>query len=186
MLFIRLLGLFYLIFRLVLTERILVDELGFQRRFMSRNLNIFLALAWITDYHAQVFSFIVLVAYPVMILSFITSDIRFFKRYHDKTHFMQVTPHNKHKWLLIERITLHVPLIITGWWMFHKGLQFFFSRNTLFEVALIGTILMYTTWFGLDRRAQDNKYVPHFRDLMTFLVTLSLTLILVYMIKTLP
>ncbi len=176
MIIIRILGLFYLVLRLWLTEKRLKEFLDYQRHFMSRTLNIFLSIVLITDFEASIFSFIVLTVLPVMILSLITADIRFFIRYH-KGYFNH---HNFKKydgfWFLLERITLHIPLVFTGIWMWATGVHFYFDKRSFIEVVVVGSVLMYSAWFLLDRRAYDPKYLPNFRNLMTVLVTISLSI----------
>src|SRR6056297_484976 len=108
MLFWPVIGVMYFIFRLWLTEVKLVEELDFQRHFMSRILNLYLALVLIGNFQFQIFNFIVLIVLPVMFLSLVTADIRFFKRYHERFFDVQ---NSQRIWFLIERITLHIPLV---------------------------------------------------------------------------
>ena len=113
-------GISFLIFRIWLTEFQLKDELQFRRHYLSRFLNYYYCLALISSFSWDIFNFILISETIALIIAIIGWDIPFFVKFKEKKFFRK-----NRAWVLIERATLHPPMIGTVIWMYLSGLKSF-------------------------------------------------------------
>ncbi|MHA1819797.1 MAG: hypothetical protein ACTSU2_12385 [Promethearchaeota archaeon] len=175
---IPLIGCFGLIFRIWLTEVKLRKELDFRRYYLSRIVNICLFIAMIYNFESMTFNMILVTSTPILMVASIFWDTRFYKRLPKVEQWQE-----KKNWLLLERVTLHPPILILGIipyfssWFPHamKWGALTFHSFKEFAVGSIGTsgpfmakvialfyasILIYGALFVLDIRWYERKGWP--------------------------
>ncbi|MHA1474911.1 MAG: hypothetical protein ACTSRX_07985 [Promethearchaeota archaeon] len=144
-------GVLFLIFRIWLTEFKLKDELQFRRHYLSRFLNYYYCFALISSFTWDLFNFILISETIPLIIALIGWDIPFFIKFKKQNYWKK----NK-VWLIIERATLHPPMIGTVIWMFFSGLKTFVDSSNLIIILIITLILGLLPYFLLDRRWTTN------------------------------
>jgi len=172
-------GVLFLIFRIWLIEFKLKDELQFRRHYLSRFLNYYYCFALISSFTWDLFNFILISETIPMIIALIGWDIPFFIKFKKQNYW------EKNKvWLIIERATLHPPMIGTVIWMFFSGLKTFVDSSNLFIILIITLILGLLPYFLLDRRWTTNFIGKgvffSFRWEILMISMISLTLTVVY------
>jgi len=144
-------GVSFLIFRIWLTEFKLRDELQFRRHYLSRFLNYYYCLALISSFTWDIFNFVLISETIALVIAFIGWDIPFFIKFHKQNHW------DKNRvWLIIERATLHPPMIVTVILMYIKGLKTFVDSSNLIILIILTIILGLIPYFLLDRRWTTN------------------------------
>ena len=144
-------GVCFLIFRIWLTEFKLKDELQFRRHYLSRFLNYYYCLALISGFTWDIFNFILISETIGLIIAFIGWDIPFFIKFKKQNHWDK-----NHVWLIIERATLHPPMIGTVIWMYFSELKTFVDSSNLIIFILITIILGLLPYILLDQRWKTN------------------------------
>jgi hypothetical protein len=163
------LGLVGLIFRVWLCEIKLREELEFRRRYLSRFVNYYLFIDILCAFQNPSFNAIVIVCFPVMIVTAIW-DINFFMNLKKREYFIK-----NHGWLLLERITLHLPILIVGLYLFFHITEYL--PNTIFS-WIWGILLVYIPFFLLDERWTSKYYYP--QAIIMIVLMVSSTTILMY------
>ncbi len=146
-------GVSFLIFRIWLTEFKLRAELEFRRHYLSRFLNYYYCIALISSFTWDIFNFILISETIALIIAFIGWDIPFFIKFNKQDHWQK----NK-TWLIIERATLHPPMIGTVIWMLFSGLRSFVDSSNLILIVIITLILGLLPYFLFDQR-WTKKYI---------------------------
>ena len=146
-------GVSFLIFRIWLTEFKLKEELQFRRHYLSRFLNYYYCIALISSFTWDIFNFVLISETIALIIAFIGWDIPFFIRFRKKKYWQK----NK-AWLIIERATLHPPMIGTVIWMIFSGLKSFVDSSNLILIIIITIILGLFPYFLFDQR-WTKKYI---------------------------
>ncbi len=172
-------GVCFLVFRIWLTEFKLKDELQFRRHYLSRFLNYYYCFALISSFSWDIFNFILISETIPMIIALIGWDIPFFIKFKSQDYW------EKNKvWLIIERATLHPPMIGTVLWMFFSGLKTFVDSSNLIIILIITLVLGLIPYFLLDRRWTTNFIGKgvffSFRLEILTISMISLTLTVVY------
>ena len=146
-------GISFLIFRIWLTEFKLKDELQFRRHYLSRFLNYYYCIALISSFTWDIFNFVLISETIALIFAFIGWDIPFFIKFKKQKHW------DKNRvWLIIERATLHPPMIGTVIWMIFSGLKSFVDSSNLILIVIITVILGLLPYFLFDER-WTKKYI---------------------------
>ncbi|MHA1796356.1 MAG: hypothetical protein ACTSUK_09590 [Promethearchaeota archaeon] len=154
-------GLLYLIFRLWLDEIKLAKELDFRRRYLSRFANYFFAIALIYNLQNMVFNMIVITSMPAIWVAFLRWDIRFYKRFKKGISVSSIPLETKAQrvWMIIERLTLHPPMLAFGTIPFFTGLRKFAlgsasSSDLGGQILTIfyAMILFFSAFFFMDVR----------------------------------
>jgi hypothetical protein len=156
---------FFFLFRLWLCEIKLKDELGFRKNYLSRSISYFVIICWVFDLQSMIFNVMWMGVIPVLCVAAIMWDVRFYKEAFGKN-----TPpewEEKKTWLVLERLTLHPPIIIPGLIPFFLGLrgyQDFILGSTLSSdifgktiAVIFGIILMISAFRFGDIRATDGS-----------------------------
>ena len=161
-------GFVFLLFRLWLVEVKLQSVLGDERRYISRFLSYYFAFAMIYNFQNITFNLILVATVPIGLISILEWDRNFFrKRLRVVPEYQPVLP-----WMIIERITLHVPMVITGIIFYFTGLKnfvFYGIDPTIFEriVGLIyGTLLVVLPLIILDIRWTKKEKWPTARNML--------------------
>ena len=144
-------GVSFLLFRIWLTEFRLREELEFRRHYLSRFLNYYYCLALISGFSWDVFNFILISETIPLIIALIGWDIPFFVKFRGKNYWEK-----NRAWLIIERATLHPPMIATVIWMFISGLKSFVDSSNLIPFIIITLILGLLPYFLFDQRWTKN------------------------------
>ena len=144
-------GVCFLIFRVWLTEFKLKDELQFRRHYLSRFLNYYYCFALISGFTWDIFNLILIGETIPMVIALIGWDIPFFVKFKNQDHWEK----NK-AWLIVERMTLHPPMIGTLIWMYIVGFRSFVESSNLIILVSIAVILVFIPYFLLDYRWTKN------------------------------
>ena len=147
-------GVLFLIFRIWLTEFKLKDELQFRRHYLSRFLNYYYCLALISSFTWEIFNFMLISETIALIVAFIGWDLPFFIKFKKNSHYWE----KNRAWMLIERATLHPPMIGTVIWMFFSWLKSFVDTSNLFLIIIFTIILGILPYFLFDER-WTKKYI---------------------------
>lgn len=154
-------GLLYLIFRLWLDEVKLGKELDFRRRYLSRFANYFFSIAMIYSFQNMVFNMIMITSMPAIWVAFLRWDVRFYKRFKNGIPVSSIPLETKSQkvWMIIERLTLHPPMLVVGSIPYFTGLREFalgaVSSNDIGAQILsiiYAMILFFSTFFFMDVR----------------------------------
>ena len=172
-------GVCFLIFRIWLTEFRLKDELQFRRHYLSRFLNYYYCIALISSFTWDIFNFVLISETFALIIALIGWDIPFFIKFNKKNHWEK-----NRGWLIIERATLHPPMIGTVIWMYLSGLKTFVDSSNLVIIIIISLILGLLPYFLFDQR-WTKKYIAKgvffsFRWEILTIAFISLILSVVY------
>jgi hypothetical protein len=171
-------GVCFLIFRIWLTEFKLKEELEFRRHYLSRFLNYYYCLTLISSFTWDIFNFVLISETFGLIIALIGWDIPFFIKFNKQNHWQK----NK-VWLIIERATLHPPMIGTVIWMYISGLKSFVDSSNLILLVIITIILGLFPYFLFDRRWTKNFigkgvfFSFRLEILMISLISLMLTIV---------
>jgi hypothetical protein len=156
------LGAFGLVFRIWLVQVKLKEELAVDQWHLSRTLVYALCLGMTVGFGDNVFTLIVAVALPTMIGAFLSYDITFlFSRF----KFEEKWQINR-KWVLIERLTLHPPMIIAGFYLFSLHLPSLLPSFPNYGMLFAGIILIYGEFFLLDPRWVIKQDYPEGRTII--------------------
>lgn len=151
---ISVIGAIFLVFRIWLTNFKLQDELEFRRYYVSRFLNYYFCLAMVLAFQNEIFNIMIITVLPMMVISLVGWDSLFFVKFKKRTYWKK-----NHGWLIIERLTLHPPIVTVAIWMIITGIHNFFTLPPTIWPFISGGILFYGVFFLLDERI-TKKYIP--------------------------
>ena len=153
--------------RIWLVQWKLADELEFRRHYVSRILSYYLFIAMMVEFESDIFNLAIMIPFPVVFVSLLGWDTLFFKKFKSRDYWEK-----NHFWLIVERLTLHLPIIAVQLWMLIEGpLNFVDKHNIIWEfIAVI--LLLYPTWFLWDKRWTDKDYLPDTRRNITIFIPL--------------
>ncbi|TFG27335.1 hypothetical protein EU527_18655 [Candidatus Thorarchaeota archaeon] len=140
-----LIGIFFLLFRIWIVEIKLRDELDFRRRYFSRFFAYYTCLALAFGLMFYPFNIMVMVAFPILVVTSIW-DINFYRKINTQTHWMK----NK-KWAILERITMHPPVVVLAILMILYDARNFIQPPNLI-LMIISMIILFTPFFLIDKR----------------------------------
>jgi hypothetical protein len=167
-------GAFFLVFRIWLVEYKLEDELQFRKNYVSRILNYYFCIALLLAFRAPIFNLAIIGALPMMVISFVGWDSLFFIKFKKRTYWKK-----NHGWLLLERITLHPPMIPVAIWMYYKGFQNFVPPPMNPWVFVAVGILFFGPFLLMDKRWTE-KYIAPTGNNILFGAVLSYIFIVVF------
>ena len=165
------LGIVFLLFRVWIVEVKLVDELEFRRRYFSRFFSYYTALALAFGLLFWPFNVMVMVGFPILIVTSIW-DVNFFRRFNSQTYWEK-----NRRWLLVERITLHPPLVVLAIYMIIAGARNFIEPPNLVLMAL-SIVVLYLPFFLLDVRVTKRYRWPQALIVIGLLVGSAVSLLL--------
>ncbi|MEM2143138.1 MAG: hypothetical protein QXQ81_07785 [Candidatus Thorarchaeota archaeon] len=146
-------GVIFLAFRLWLVERKLVEELQFRRRYTSRFISYYTALATALALNCYVLNLVVMMSFPILLVT-VGWDIRFYRRFSSRNYW-----HKNRTWLIVERLTLHPPVVILALLMIYLGAESYIRAPTLITIGL-ATLLLYVPFFLFDERWRSRYLWP--------------------------
>ncbi len=134
--------------RVFLVEIKLTHELQDEKFYLSRLLNYLFWFSMILVFQVNAILIAVLICFPTMLYSFFVLDIpEIIQILHSKKK--SVIP--KKNYTLVERITLHLPIVIAGIFLIFMKNFHFFHEITALDVV-IGGFINYGLFFLLDPR----------------------------------
>lgn len=135
--YIIILGIFFLLFRVWIVEFKLVEELQFRRRYFSRFFSYYTCLALVLGLGFWPFNVMVIVAFPILVVTSIW-DINFMRRVMSQDHWA-----TNRRWGIVERITLHPPVVAVSIYMILMGARNYIQPPNLIlmTVIIIGLLL---------------------------------------------
>jgi hypothetical protein len=161
------LGSIFLMFRLWLCETKLKDELQFRRGYISRILNYYACITLIFDLQSDYFNIVMMAAIPLIAVSIIGWDSLFYKKFKSRTYWKK-----NHNWLIVERLTLHPPILALGLYYYFTGPTNYVDPANIIVTIIVGSILVFGPWFLLDHRWKTN-YAPNTKRDITISAILS-------------
>ena len=165
------LGMAFLTFRLWITEVKLKKELGQRTKHLSRFLSYYLAISIIFNFKSILFNAVVAGALPMMVLSLFTLDYAFiFKAYKGIQAEIGV---KKARWALVERITLHIPLVTGGIYIYIAGILEHVNLSYGMWPIIIGTLLVVIPVVFFDPRVTRKEDWPVGPIILVSVVILS-------------
>ncbi|MCP4764150.1 MAG: hypothetical protein GY870_20425 [archaeon] len=138
-----------LLVRVWLLEYKLKEQLGYRGRYISRFLNYFFWGAMMCSFENTVLNLILVVAFPFMLISLISFDIRFFNDVIKKIDTRIGTVNIG--WMTLERITLHTPMVIVGFIWFIPNLHNYIPGPDIYSV-IAGIIFAVGSYMLFDHR----------------------------------
>ena len=151
-------GAIFFIFRIWLCEVKLAEPLDYRRHYVSRFLTYYYAIAMVLSFENAFFNIVIAASVPAMIVIFFTFDFVYIRDMTGK-RVKEDTP--LRHWLLVERWTLHPPLMITGLYWFAIGLK----SVVIYPIPSIGLTLLailfpIITFMGIDPRWTKKTEAP--------------------------
>ncbi len=169
------LGWIMLIFRIWLAEFKLKDELQFRRHYLSRFVNLYMWIALILNLESYTFNLIVITCFPVMIVTSFW-DIKFYTNFKKRDYWEK----NK-MWLLVERLTLHPPMLILGLFFYISGILPYFNYSRGVWPVIIAISFVYLAFFLLDKRWTEKYNYPQSKIMISMMIlSTAITLTMVY------
>ena len=154
MVLLQIIGVLLLIYRVWVTEIKLRPYLGFRNRFFSRITAYYYAIGVIFSFQIMAINALVISSVFSFGSIFLFFDIPFFFNVKKEMALFPNISKIDTFWLLTERVTLHIPIISTGIWMMFDFTKYVnFSQG--FIPLIIGTLLFYIPFFGIDARWKE-------------------------------
>lgn len=153
-----------LAFRLWLVERKLVDELQFRRRYLSRIINYYCWLALAFQLQLKPANWVVVAAFPILLVTSVW-DFRFYRRYPGRTYWQK-----NRRWMLLERLTLHPPLLILGLYLILTNARQYVT-DVGFQPIWAGILLLFLPFILLDERWTHRYNWPQAPIVTTLLIS---------------
>jgi hypothetical protein len=130
----------------------------------------------IFNFKSAIFNVIVAVCFPAMIFTSLW-DVNFYKGFKSRTYWEK----NKN-WVLIERLTMHPPILVGGLSLYIIGLKNFIPNNNIIPF-LLGILIVYSTSFLLDIRLRKKYNWPNGRNLFLVMLISTLSFSLYYILS---
>lgn len=170
----------FFIFRIWLVQFKLAEELQFRKDYVSRMMSLYYCIAMILQFKNPVFNIIVAASTPVLIASFFGWDLLFFIKFKNRDYWEK-----NHTWLLVERLTLHPPIMLTGIYWYITGLSSHIIITNWWATISASAILVLGPFVLWDKRISEKYIYP--TGLHIFLSALaSLIFTVLYLIWTKP
>lgn len=151
--FILILGIVFLIFRIWIVEFKLAEQLQFRRRYFSRFFSYYTCLALVFGLEFWPFNVMVMVAFPILVVTSIW-DINFFRRISSQEYWK-----TKRKWGIIERATMHPPVVVVAIYMILMGAQNYIQPPNLILMVIV-VIGLFLPFFLVDVRWTERYKWP--------------------------
>ena len=139
------LGVAFLLFRIWLVEAKLADELQFRRRYFSRFFTYYTGFALVFGLSFYPFNVMVMIAFPIILVTSIW-DINFYRRFRTQTYWTK-----NRRWVLVERLTLHPPVVIVALFMIFNDAKNFIQPPSLF-LMIASALVLFLPFFLVDER----------------------------------
>jgi hypothetical protein len=153
-LILSIIGIIWLVFRIWLPFYKVKDELEFRQMYISRFTNLFAACMLIAGGEAVFLNCLLFASFPAIAILTLIYDIPFYTKFSKRSYWKK----NKY-WVLLERITLHPPVLAVQIWMVVKGIFNFISPGDYISF-IICTLLMIITTLLFDPRIIKRYHWP--------------------------
>ena len=177
MVYLQLLGATGLILRYWLDEKKLVDELQFRRHYASRILTYYAFIAMMLNLKCGIMNMAVMLDFPVIVISIIGWDSLFFVKFKRRTYWEK-----NHGWLIVERLTMHPPLLALQLYMVFTGPMNYINPDNLVWEFICAVLLGYLPWLLWDKRWKEKDFLPKERRGITVGTLLSTAGWIIYFI----
>jgi hypothetical protein len=175
------LGATFFIFRIYLVEFHLAQILKAKKFYLSRYLNLMLCLFLVLNLSSNILALTIFISFWSILYIFFIEDISFFIK--SLRISMNIKKQNETKncqdiWVIIERITLRLPILCTGVWSLISQPPFFLTKVQSFDI-LVGTTLNFGLFLIFDprialfypsRKTLSEGWVILFGNLMGFIL----------------
>ena len=138
-------GFALLVFRIWIVEIKLKEELQFRRRYFSRFFAYYTCLALAFNLLMVPFNIMVMIAFPILIVTSVW-DINFYRRLNSQPYWSS----NK-RWAILERSTLHPPVVILAIYMIITDARNYIQPPNL-AFLVISVLILFTPFFLVDER----------------------------------
>jgi hypothetical protein len=164
-------GITLLLFRVWLVEIKLPEELQFRRRYFSRFFAYYTCLALAFGLSLYPLNIIVMVAFPILLVTSIW-DINFYRRFNSQTYWTK-----NRRWVLIERLTMHPPVVLVALFMILNGARNYIEPPNLLLMVL-SVALLFIPFFLLDERWTKRYKWPEALLVIALMLASGLSLLL--------
>ena len=138
-------GFALLIFRIWLVEIKLKGELQFRRRYFSRFFAYYACLALLFGLQSYPLNIMLMVAFPILVVTSVW-DINFYRRFNTQEYWKK-----NRVWAIIERLTLHPPVVVIAIYMILTGARNYIESPSL-VVMVIVIVALFSPFFIVDER----------------------------------
>ncbi|MBN2229118.1 MAG: hypothetical protein JW779_05950 [Candidatus Thorarchaeota archaeon] len=138
-------GIVFFLFRVWIVEIKLKSELDFRRRYFSRFFSYYTCLALAFGLSVYPLNIMVMIAFPILLVTSVW-DINFIRKFQTQEHWAQ-----KKNWAILERLTLHPPVVILAILMILFDARNYIQPPNLILMAFSIAIL-FIPFFIIDER----------------------------------
>jgi len=139
------LGISFFLFRIWIVEIKLKEELQFRRRYFSRFFAYYTCLSLVFSLGAYPFNIMVMIAFPILVVTSIW-DVNFYRKFNTQEYWAK-----KRKWAILERITLHPPVVALAIYMILTDARNYIQSPNLLLMVLI-VVILFSPFFLVDVR----------------------------------
>ena len=158
------LGTGFMIYRFWISHYHLKDLLDYERFFTSRILVLYAAIACIFNYSTIIFNLIIIAAYPMMVFCFFYWDVPFLLKIIQEKPILPETiviqKSSLKLWLILERFTVHLPIIIIGTPWYLHGIKGNIIPQISVQDYIIAMLLVVIPFLFIDPRITKKKLWP--------------------------
>ncbi len=147
-------GTIFLLFRLWLCEWHLRDLLKGKRAHTSRFCSYYLAIAMILNIEPNVFTLISVVSAPAMVMASLAFDVPFLFFNEGRRDIP------KKSWQIIERLTMHLPIILFGVYYYTHALLLDYFQMFTISKLVVAIIITCGPMFLFDPRITKKEDWP--------------------------
>ncbi len=165
------LGISFLVFRIWLVEIKLVDELQFRRRYFSRFFGYYGCLALVFGLGFYPFNIMVMIAFPILLVTSIW-DVNFYRRFSTQAYWTK-----NRRWVLVERLTLHPPIVIIALFMIFNDARNYIQPPNL-VIMVVSVLILFIPFFLLDERWTRHYKWPEALIVIGLIVSSGISLLL--------
>jgi len=165
------LGFALLIFRIWVVEIKLKEELQFRRRYFSRFFAYYACLTLIFELQFYPLNIIMMVAFPILVVTSVW-DVNFYRRFNTQEYWKK-----NRKWAIIERLTLHPPVVIIAIYMILTGARNYIEPPNLVILVFV-VVILFSPFFILDERWTKRYRWPQALIVIGLVVTSGVSLLL--------
>lgn len=141
----NILGFSMLIFRIWVAEVKLKEELQFRRRYFSRFFAYYTCLALTFGLLVLPFNLMVIIAFPILIVTSVW-DINFYRKFNTQPYWAE-----KKGWAILERLTLHPPVVVLAIYMILTDARNYIQPPNL-VILVISALVLFSPFFLVDER----------------------------------
>jgi hypothetical protein len=172
------LGIIFLLLRIYLIEFRMVNLLKTERRYFSRTSSYLLAGLLITEFKSLTLKLSLFLSIGPFTFIFLLTDVPFFENFGQIMLKNKISNKADQMLLFIERITLHFPIILTGYILLFNNPNYFFVEYG-FWPFIYSFLILVVPFLVLDPRWKDGSILGRI-ILLHFLVFLGIA----YMVFT--